>query len=230
MKITLLGQAGFLIELINGKTIMIDPYLSNSLQEQKGNQFERLIPIKSEFRQRRPDILIFTHNHGDHYDMESVATILDGPPIIILGPFPVFKSVTSRWSNKHNVIVMNSSVEYSQSNLHIKAVIAFHETNDCVGYVLESEGKSIYFSGDTLYSEMIIQSLKGISLDAAFVCINGCGNNMNAIDAGRLVDLLKPKLAVPVHWDMFERFGADPKTFHPQVTHKILRAYESLEI
>ena len=56
MKITWLGQAGLLFD--NGKTkIMVDPYLSNSVEKVEPNNFRR-IPVKEEFLNIEPDFMI----------------------------------------------------------------------------------------------------------------------------------------------------------------------------
>ena len=36
---------------------------------------------------------------------------------------------------------------------------------------------------------------------------------MNAADAARLTDILKPKRVFPMHWDLFERYSGDPEEF-----------------
>ena len=62
MKITWLGQAGLLFE--GGLSVMIDPYLSDSVGEKHGNP--RRVPVDERFFAAAPDVMIFTHNHLDH--------------------------------------------------------------------------------------------------------------------------------------------------------------------
>ena len=70
MKVTYLGQAGLLFEK-NGFKIMVDPYLSNSVEKINPNNFRR-VAVEESFLKIKPDVLIFTHNHLDHYDRETV--------------------------------------------------------------------------------------------------------------------------------------------------------------
>ena len=74
MKITWLGQAGLLFD--NGKTkIMIDPYLSNSVEKVNPLNFRRQ-PVDQQMFSVEPDIMIFTHDHLDHYDPETAPHFL----------------------------------------------------------------------------------------------------------------------------------------------------------
>ena len=234
MRIRLLGQAGVQIDLQSGLRVVLDPYLSDSLRECKGERFARMIPLPENIEALCPDVLAITHDHGDHLDMQSLEHWLNGDhKLQILGTYPVYKQISSRWQAKHNVMVMRPGVEVTLGNARFCAVPASHKIEDAVGYLLRVEGRTLYFSGDTLYCRQIPEFLKKEHIDIAFVCINGFGNNMNAWDAARLTQELRPGLVVPVHWDMFAPFGADPADFLRYlhgVPAKVLRAYEEIEL
>ena len=66
MDVTWLGQAGLYIEA-GGVQILIDPYLSDSVGQIDPEKHRRL-PVKGWMLELEPDILIFTHDHMDHYD------------------------------------------------------------------------------------------------------------------------------------------------------------------
>jgi len=70
MKITWIGQAGLLIETEN-KKIIIDPYLSDSVMALDPAKHRR-VPVLEQLFDIKPDIMLFTHNHLDHYDPETV--------------------------------------------------------------------------------------------------------------------------------------------------------------
>lgn len=70
MKAIWLGQAGLWLEL-KGKTVMVDPYLSDSVGE-ANPRMRRRIPVDPVCLSLRPDILAFTHGHLDHYDPATV--------------------------------------------------------------------------------------------------------------------------------------------------------------
>lgn len=234
MIVRLMGQAGVELTLADGMTILIDPYFSDTLREQKGERFARLVPPPKQQDVPAPDVIAITHDHGDHLDMATLSQWLDGDASTqILGPLPVYSAIVQKWPAKHNVMVMRPGVEVSIGNALFCAVPASHETLDAVGYLIKAEGKTVYLSGDTLYTRAIPAFLDGESIDLAMVCINGFGNNMNAADAARLINAIRPKQAIPIHWDMFRPFGADPERFSKKVEQipvKILKAYETIEI
>ena len=61
MKVTWLGQAGFLLEK-NGKKILIDPYLSDACGKRNPASRRRL-PLQEEFLSIVPDVILLTHAH-----------------------------------------------------------------------------------------------------------------------------------------------------------------------
>src|SRR5574344_756075 len=77
MTITLLGQAGLYFKLENGVSFMLDPYLSDSLRQKEGECFARRVPLDGKWLEKSVDMLLFTHDHADHFDMESISPILD---------------------------------------------------------------------------------------------------------------------------------------------------------
>ena len=78
MKITQLGQAGLLMEKGDWR-IMIDPYLSDSV-EKITPAFYRRVAVREEIFSIKPDMMIFTHNHLDHYDPETVERLRTSAP------------------------------------------------------------------------------------------------------------------------------------------------------
>lgn len=50
-----------------------------------------------------------------------------------------------------------------------------------------------------------------------FVCINGKLGNMSVTEAVRLANIIKPKVAVPNHYDMFLSNSEDPHKFSDNV-------------
>lgn len=70
LKITYLGQAGLLLEK-QGLTVMVDPYFSDSVGATNPQKHRRQ-PVDPRVWDIKPDVMIFTHNHLDHYDPETV--------------------------------------------------------------------------------------------------------------------------------------------------------------
>ena len=93
MKITWLGQAGFLFET-EKICIMIDPYLSNSVEKRNPQSYRR-VPVNEALFALKPDVMIFTHNHLDHYDPETVSRYISTTSnVVVLAPHSVLLHVS----------------------------------------------------------------------------------------------------------------------------------------
>jgi len=211
LKITWLGQGGFFFE---GRdcSLMLDPYLSDSVRKSKGEAFRRLVPVEERFLSVNPDVLVLTHSHGDHADKETLAALLaDSRGIEVLSPSSVYYDVRKDYSESHNMVLFDRGTEWTKSGVRIKAVKAIHSDPSPIGALFEMDGLRVYVTGDTLYGEEIFGDLGG-GIDVLFVCINGKGNNMNIEDAVRFTRKVRPKIVVPMHWGMFEG-DAGPGSF-----------------
>ena len=67
MKITWLGQGGFLLES-QGFRLVVDPYISNCVFQKEG--LARLHPFPVPMQELKPDLVLVTHDHMDHLDPE----------------------------------------------------------------------------------------------------------------------------------------------------------------
>ena len=70
MKVTWIGQAGFLFENENIK-IIIDPYLSDSCYK-VNPRLKRNYSVEESFLKINPDVIVLTHSHLDHADPETL--------------------------------------------------------------------------------------------------------------------------------------------------------------
>lgn len=214
MKLTWLGQAGWLISTHLGTQIMIDPYLSDSLREKKGEIFHRRTPLCSELLSIQLDALVITHNHADHLDWDTLDLLLTAQekPLHILGPRSVWEALRADNPGRSELVLFQDGVRYTVGDIFLTAVFAAHSDPCSIGVVVEAEGARVYHTGDTLYHRNLIGP-DTIGIDVMLLPINGKGNNMNAKDAFQLTKVLSPKLAIPMHWDMFATMGCDPTPY-----------------
>jgi L-ascorbate metabolism protein UlaG (beta-lactamase superfamily) len=108
-----------------------------------------------------------------------------------------------------------------------KAGITYHRKGECVGYVLEIEGKRIYHAGDT----GLIEEMSGLGrIDLALLPIGG-RFTMDIDEAVEAVKIINPALVVPMHM-----LKADPHKFRELVEEKtssqakVLAPGEKLEL
>lgn len=227
IKATWLGQAGLLLEA-DGKRIMIDPYLSSSVEKYEPENRRRL-PIDERFLHTRVDILIFTHDHLDHYDPETAPIILSQKErMTVLSPSSVYKKARAN-GNGHNYVLFDRYTEWSDGGVRFSAIKAQHSDPWAIGVVIEelASGEKFYITGDTLYSSEILKDLPS-DIYAIFLPINGVGNNMNAADAARFADASGAKKCVPMHFGMFD--DIDPCTFSCSADRVIPRPYEEIKL
>ncbi len=203
MKITWIGQAGLYFVSDEGTKVLIDPYLSNSAMEINPRN-ERHTPIDKRFLEIKPDILIFTHNHIDHYDPETAKHYLkEDSGITVLCPSSVWDNVR-QFGGNNNYVMFNRHTQWTEKGLTFKAVKAEHSDLSAIGVIVEDGKRSYYVTGDTLYNTDIFNDLPQ-RIDIVFLPINGMGNNMNVEDAVRFVWAIGARKAVPMHYGMFDR-------------------------
>ena len=205
MKITFLGQAGLLLETDRCK-VMIDPYLSDSVVKVNPNNWRRQ-PIDERFFDIRPDVLIFTHNHIDHYDPETAPRFLEKyQGITVLAPTSVWGQA-KQVATGHNYVLFDRLTRWSEFGLRFEAVKAAHSDEHAIGVIITSGCKKYYITGDTLYNEAVFADLPK-DIDVVFLPVNGVGNNMNMTDAAAFFEKTGAKVAVPLHTGMFDQLNA----------------------
>ncbi len=208
MKITYLGQAGLLFENENVK-IMIDPYLSDSVRKVIPKNYRR-VPVLESLFDIKPDIFIFTHNHLDHYDPETVEKfITPQTSLTVLSPVSVWEQVR-KIGGENNYVVFNRHTSWTEKGIRFTAVKAEHSDPYAIGVIIDTGSKKYYITGDTLYNEDILKDIP-VDIYALFLPINGAGNNMNMEDAKRFCKVVNPVYAVPIHCGLFN--DIDMNTF-----------------
>ena len=206
MKVTYLGQAGLLFERDNFK-IMIDPYLSDSVEKINPKNYRR-VPVDESYLKLKPDVMIFTHNHLDHYDPETVTHFIDeNSNITVLAPKSVWDEVRKIGGN-NNYVLFNRHTEWTQNGIKFTAVKAEHSDITPIGVIIDDGERKYYVTGDTLYNEEIFADIPS-DIYALFLPVNGVGNNMNMTDAARFAKRINAERTVPIHIGMFDELTAD---------------------
>ncbi|NIO21569.1 MAG: MBL fold metallo-hydrolase [Candidatus Aenigmarchaeota archaeon] len=192
MKITWFGHATFKIET-EGKKIYIDPYV---------------LPKGSPLA----DIILITHDHYDHCDPAKVNEIKSENTKII---------TTEKSANKleGNVKTVKAGDSLEIEGIRIRAVDAynankpFHPKGAGVGFIIQSEGKSVYHTGDSDFVPEM-NSLQGVTV--VLLPIGGT-YTMGIEQAKQAVLAMKPKFAIPMHYNFLEGLNADANEFKNKV-------------
>lgn len=220
MKITWLGQAGLLFEQ-NGIKIMIDPYLSDGVEKINPKNYRR-VAVKESLFDIKPDIMIFTHNHLDHYDPETVNRFITAQTdVLVLAPRSVWDEVRKLGGN-NNYVLFNRHTSWTEGGIRFTAVKAEHSDISPIGVIIDDGEKKYYVTGDTLYNEEIFNDIPE-DIYAVFLPINGVGNNMNMYDAKRFAEKVKAKVTVPIHFGMFDELEPAGFEFENKVIPEIYK-------
>lgn len=184
-----LGHAGFLIE--GDKSIYIDPYKIP----------EGLTPA---------DIVLITHDHADHLSPGDLGKIIKESTVIVSvaatkDKVPK-KSVFRKVEPGDTLTVGGVRIEVVPAyNVKTK----FHpKDSGLVGYVVHTGGRSIYHAGDT----ELTPEMSKIKADVALLPVGGT-YTMDAAEAAKAADAIKPKVAIPMHYGSIVGSEDDAKAF-----------------
>ena len=204
MIIRFLGQSGYIIRT-STSSIVIDPYLSDSVNRVANRPRTLPIPIKPE--NIKADAVICTHNHLDHLDPDTVEKVNRNIPFITT--FEGKEVLNKMGFSKVKAITVGDVVNVG--NISVKAVYANH-TVEAFGLIVKADNMTLYFSGDTLFDEKLFE-IKNENPDMTFICINGKLGNMNVDEAITTAREIGAKVNVPNHYDMFASNSEDPHKF-----------------
>lgn len=158
-------------------------------------------PFKIKVNSNDADIIFITHNHYDHYSEEDIDKVRKEDSIIVV-PVDLAEKVINIGFNQENIILVEPNNIYNIGQIKIKTIPSYNigkkfhpKEKNWVGYILEIESISYYIPGDT---DLTPENRK-IKCDVAFVPVGGT-YTMNSKEAAELVNEIKPKIAIPIHY------------------------------
>ena len=162
------------------------------------------------------DVIFITHEHYDHFSPEDIMKIKKENTIIILPESMQDKALELGFEKSNIVLVIpNEKYVVENKNLLFETIPAyninknFHKKEmNWVGYILNIEGKRIYVAGDT----DITEENQKVKCDIALVPIGGT-YTMEAKEAAKLINIIKPKIAIPMHYGAIVGSKEDEEIF-----------------
>jgi len=231
-----LGQSGFLI-VHNNRSILLDPYLSDSLTEKYANTDKPHVRITE--RVVDPgvfaasgvdcDFITSSHNHTDHFDPETLLPLLAFPfPDLIIPAANRDVSIERLGESASSRLrYLDDGASLTIGDIEVHGIAAAHNTVErddnghCrfLGYVIRSGPMTIYHSGDTMLHDQLVPSLRRFEIDLALLPINGhkperrVAGNLDGPQAAKLAHDIGARCVIPCHYDMFEFNTASPHEF-----------------
>jgi L-ascorbate 6-phosphate lactonase len=183
------------------------------------------------------DILIATHAHYDHFDVDSIPLLINSHTKFI-GARDC-KSECERLEidpAQTQFIAPGEVVQYLDVVITAQKCNHGVDTPDAIGLLLETSDKKVYITGDTAFSpEYLTEEL--YCPDLLILPINGAYGNLDENQAAQYVKLLQPKLAIPCHYWNFAEHGGNPYIFMeqmkkavPDIEYQIMRMGENIVI
>lgn len=216
-----LGQAGFILKDSNGKLVAIDLYLSDCVERYDG--FKRLMPKLLCPNDLVYDIIITTHAHYDHFDIDAVPLMMENEQTILLAAYDCKVECEKYHVNPGRTIYLREGDNYTLDDINITAVFCDHGVNtpDAIGLLIEIGGKRVYVAGDTSLHLDEGMKIAKENVDVMIVPINGAFGNLNEMDAVSLCEVVQPKLVIPCHYWCFAEHGGNPLLFINELNSKL---------
>jgi L-ascorbate 6-phosphate lactonase len=178
----------------------------------------------------KSDLLLLTHEHADHLDIDSLPILAGNTRVKIISSPTAAEKCREMKIASEKIIPLNRGEEVSVENIRIKGIFADHGdlAPDSMGFLLEVGGMKIYFAGDTAFRPRQIAESLGCSPDIAVLPINGMYGNLHSGQAVMLAKKLGAKKVVPCHfWTFKEHNGrnGDPLSFEKIIKKKYKGSY-----
>jgi L-ascorbate 6-phosphate lactonase len=212
-----LGQNGYIFKTHGGTVAAVDLYLTNSCEGLvPGMDLSRKVPVAIEPEELLVDVFACTHNHQDHTDPETIRRLRSKDTMMFLGPHPSCEVFRREGIESGRIVPAWPDCDVEFRDLRIRGTFAMptDETDlNHMGFVFEfAGGPKVYITGDTDYSELLFSAAKHRP-DVMITCINGGFNNLSHFEAAALAGAVKPRAAIPAHYDMFPDNSVDPRQF-----------------
>lgn len=202
LSVTWVGHSTVLVEAA-GVRLLTDPLLRPRLGHVR-RVAPPVAPLEGEL-----DAVLISHVHFDHLDVASLRLVRTRRIVVPRGA----RGIVER-RGLGPVVELEEGEKLEIGGLSVQATHAVHSarrglrSSASVGYQVSAPAR-VYFAGDT----DVFEGMRGLApLDVALLPIWGWGPRVGAghLDprgAAEALRLLQPRLAIPIHWGTYRRFG-----------------------
>ncbi len=157
-------------------------------------------PFKIDTRYEDADIIFITHSHYDHYSKEDI-DLVKKENAKIVAPKSLKELLLNNFKEEY-ITIVEPNKEYIVDNIKFKTIPAYNinkqfhpKENEWVGYIIEINNIKYYIAGDT----DITNENQQVECDVAFVPVGGT-YTMDYKEAAQLINKIRPKIAIPIHY------------------------------
>lgn len=189
------GHGSYRITTQDGRIIYVDPYAGEGYDLQA-------------------DIILVTHQHGDH---NNISLITQKQSCTLITEKEALEG------DRYN--------SFSIDGIAVEAVEAKNKNHDpkkCVGYIITVDGISIYASGDTSKTALM-ESLAERKLDYVLLPCDGV-YNMDVEEAVLCAEIIGAKHSIPIHMKPGELFDREKAESFTASNRLIMEAGEEIEL
>jgi L-ascorbate metabolism protein UlaG (beta-lactamase superfamily) len=224
IRVRWIGHGTFDLNSPSGQRLLVDPFLKNN----------PVVPPELAatcFKPGAYQAILITHPHGDHFE-DALPLLLGDPALKVICQFEVGGWLKSEGVKEEQIIGMNTGGTLPFGDIRITMVPAIHTSSVTdkngtralgfpAGFVLRfANGFCIYAAGDTAVS-MEMQVIHDLYHPDLVILPIGDFYTMGPEQAAYALHLLKPKLALGIHWGTWQ--GKPPGT--PEALEKELARY-----
>lgn len=201
------GHSAFEL-FVDGKKILIDPFLSNPLSPVKASEITGV------------DLVVLTHGHMDHIG-DAVEILKNNKNAKVVAIFELANYVGEQIGDTSRAIGGNMGGPMKVDGLEIALVPAVHSSpiGAPTGVVIRSSEGTVYHAGDTGITMDMALVGEIYKPDIALLPIGG-HFTMDPVEAAKAVELIKPKVAIPMHYKTFPVLYGTPEEFKKRVEEK----------
>lgn len=171
-------------------------------------------PFKIKKEYHDADLIFITHSHYDHFSPEDINKVRKEGTIIIATEDLLDKLLTLGFT-KESIIIVKQNENFNVKDINFKTIPAYNtnknfhpKENNWVGYLLTLDNTTYYIAGDT----DITKENRKVRCDVAFVPIGGT-YTMTVEEAAKLINEIKPKIAIPTHYGEIVGDTSDKERF-----------------
>jgi L-ascorbate metabolism protein UlaG (beta-lactamase superfamily) len=188
-----LGHAGILIAG-SKSVVVVDPYEIDGIEKLCGR--------------KTADVILITHDHEDHLSKADIEKI-SGKNTVLVVPKGCETGL------KGNVRTVTPGTGITVGGVEVETVPSYNigkrfhpREKGYVGYLFRVDGIRFFHAGDC----DAVPEMKSVSADVIFLPVGGT-YTMTAAEAAGLANVIKPKIAVPIHWGSIVGSLADAEIF-----------------